>query len=64
MSEIDTLIEKANLEDMLEFETQIFLDIIHNDGLVVAAKCVMPFPLNYSFLLGYLQGFAAGSSAC
>lgn len=38
MSEIDTLIEKANLEDMLEFETQIFLDIMHNDSLVVAAK--------------------------
>lgn len=38
MSEIDALIEKTNLEDMLEFETQIFLDIVHNDGLIVAAK--------------------------
>lgn len=38
MSEIDSLIEKTNLEEMLEFETQIFLDIVHNDGLVVAAK--------------------------
>lgn len=38
MSEIDALIEKANLEDMLEFETQVFLDIVHNDALVIAAK--------------------------
>lgn len=38
MSQIDSLIEKTNLGDMLEFETQIFLDIVHNDGLVVAAK--------------------------
>lgn len=34
----NNLIEKTELEYMLEFETQIFLDIIHNDGLVVAAK--------------------------
>lgn len=38
MSEIDKIIEKTNLEEMLEFETQIFLDIVHNDGLVIAAK--------------------------
>lgn len=38
MSEVDTLIEKANLEEMLEFETHIFLDIVRNDGLIVAAK--------------------------
>ncbi|KAG5880660.1 hypothetical protein JTB14_022822 [Gonioctena quinquepunctata] len=35
---IDNLLEKTDLEYMLEFETQIFLDIIHNDGLVVASK--------------------------
>ncbi|KAJ3660762.1 hypothetical protein Zmor_005196 [Zophobas morio] len=36
-SQLDQLM-KADLEYMLEFETQIFLDIIHKDGLVVAAK--------------------------
>ncbi|KAK5647030.1 hypothetical protein RI129_005494 [Pyrocoelia pectoralis] len=30
--------ENKNLHKMLEFETHIFLDIIHQDGLVVAAK--------------------------
>lgn len=38
MSQIDTLIEKTNLEEMLEFETQIFLDVVHSDSLVIAAK--------------------------
>ncbi|XP_076270199.1 DNA repair endonuclease XPF mei-9 isoform X1 [Rhynchophorus ferrugineus] len=36
--EIAKLIEKAEVEHMLEFETQIFLDIVQNDGLVIAAK--------------------------
>lgn len=40
MQNIDELIEKAQLEDMLECETQIFLDVVHKDGLVIAAKCV------------------------
>lgn len=35
---LDEIIEKSELEPMLEFETQIFLDTIHNDGLVIAAK--------------------------
>uniref|UniRef100_A0A1Y1JT47 DNA repair endonuclease XPF n=2 Tax=Photinus pyralis TaxID=7054 RepID=A0A1Y1JT47_PHOPY len=30
--------ENKDLDRMLEFETQIFLDIVHQDGLVVAAK--------------------------
>lgn len=38
MQDIDELIEKAQLEDMLEFETQMFLDVVHKDGLVIAAK--------------------------
>ena len=38
-SQLDQLM-KADLEYMLEFETQIFLDIIHKDGLVVAAKYI------------------------
>lgn len=33
----DVLKDKALL-NMLEFETQIFLDILHKDGLVIAAK--------------------------
>jgi DNA excision repair protein ERCC-4 len=37
-SEIDQLLENVDLEYMLEFETQIFLDILHKDGLTVAAK--------------------------
>ncbi|CAH0557947.1 unnamed protein product [Brassicogethes aeneus] len=37
-NEIDQLLEKTNLEYMLEFETQIFLDVIHKDGLVICAK--------------------------
>ncbi|XP_044268362.1 DNA repair endonuclease XPF isoform X2 [Tribolium madens] len=37
-SELDKLLDKTDLEYMLEFETQIFLDILHKDGLVVAAK--------------------------
>lgn len=37
---IDQLLEKTELTYMLEFETQMFLDIIHNDGLVVASKYV------------------------
>lgn len=39
-SKIDELLEKIDLEYMLQFETQIFLDVVHNDGLVVAAKFV------------------------
>jgi DNA excision repair protein ERCC-4 len=31
-------LENVDLEYMLEFETQIFLDILHKDGLTVAAK--------------------------
>ncbi|CAG9863066.1 unnamed protein product [Phyllotreta striolata] len=38
IDEIDKIIEKTDLKCMLEFETQIFLDITHNDGIVVAAK--------------------------
>lgn len=34
----DTLLEKANLTFMLDFETQIFLDLLHGDGLVVSSK--------------------------
>ncbi|XP_018577642.1 DNA repair endonuclease XPF [Anoplophora glabripennis] len=37
-SETDNLLRKADLQCMLEFETQIFLDIVHTDGLVIAAK--------------------------
>jgi DNA excision repair protein ERCC-4 len=37
-AEIDQLLENVDLEYMLEFETQIFLDILHKDGLTVAAK--------------------------
>lgn len=37
-SELDKLLEKTDLDYMLEFETQIFLDIVQKDGLVVAAK--------------------------
>ncbi|KAF5287071.1 hypothetical protein FQA39_LY16056 [Lamprigera yunnana] len=32
------LFENKNLKPMLEFETQIFLDALHKDGLVVTAK--------------------------
>nr|XP_023011814.1 DNA repair endonuclease XPF [Leptinotarsa decemlineata] len=39
-NDIDNLVEKTDLQYMLEFETQIFLDIVHNDGLVVASKGV------------------------
>ncbi|CAH1175922.1 unnamed protein product [Phaedon cochleariae] len=35
---IDMLVEKTDLQYMLEFETQIFLDVIHNDGLTLASK--------------------------
>lgn len=38
MSDIDALLEQKELTEMLEYETQIFLDIIHQDGLVVTAK--------------------------
>lgn len=41
MQNIDELIEKTQIEDMLQFETQIFLDAVHKDGLVVAAKYVL-----------------------
>ncbi|XP_050309365.1 DNA repair endonuclease XPF [Anthonomus grandis grandis] len=37
-SQIDSLLDKVNIEFMLEFETQIFLDIVRTDGLVIAAK--------------------------
>ncbi|CAG9768302.1 unnamed protein product [Ceutorhynchus assimilis] len=37
-TENDPLLEKANIEPMLEFETQIFLDIVRSDGLIIAAK--------------------------
>lgn len=37
-SDEDTLLDKADIEYMLEFETEIFLDIVRSDGLVVAAK--------------------------
>lgn len=40
MSDVNALLENKNLIDMLEFETQIFLDVLHKDGLVVAAKLV------------------------
>ncbi|RZC36084.1 DNA repair endonuclease XPF, partial [Asbolus verrucosus] len=46
VSELDKLLEKVDIEYMLEFETQIFLDILHKDGLVVAAKQVLFFPTN------------------
>lgn len=36
--ETDNILAKTDLQHMLEFETQIFLDIVHNDGLVIAAK--------------------------
>lgn len=39
-SKIDEILEKIDLEYMLQFETQIFIDVVHNDGLVVAAKFV------------------------
>lgn len=38
MANLDELIDKTPLEHMLEYETQIFLDVIHSDGLVIAAK--------------------------
>lgn len=56
MSEIDALIENANLDDMLEFETQIFLDVVHNDGLVVAAKCVIAFSSKLSVFTAIFTG--------
>ncbi|XP_017770641.1 PREDICTED: DNA repair endonuclease XPF-like, partial [Nicrophorus vespilloides] len=31
-------LEDKDLTPMLEYETQMFLDIVHNDGLVVTAK--------------------------
>lgn len=34
----DNLLTKTDLQHMLEFETQIFLDIVRSDGLVIAAK--------------------------
>ncbi|KAH1013455.1 hypothetical protein HUJ04_002439 [Dendroctonus ponderosae] len=37
-NEEDPLLDKADIEYMLEFETEIFLDIVRSDGLVVAAK--------------------------
>lgn len=42
MSKIETnnLLKNTDLQSMLEFETQIFLDIVHSDGLVIAAKYV------------------------
>lgn len=30
--------ENKNLLEMLEYEQQIFLDIMHKDGLVISAK--------------------------
>lgn len=38
MQNLEEVIEKTKLERMLEFETQMFLDIVHKDGLVIAAK--------------------------
>ncbi|KAK4880325.1 hypothetical protein RN001_008471 [Aquatica leii] len=38
MSQDEELFENKDLKPMLEFETQIFLDVLHQDGLVVAAK--------------------------
>lgn len=40
MQNLDEVIEKTKLERMLEFETQLFLDTVHKDGLVIAAKYV------------------------
>ncbi|CAH1113748.1 unnamed protein product, partial [Psylliodes chrysocephalus] len=37
-SQIENLLENVELKQMLDFETQIFLDLVHNDGLVVASK--------------------------
>ncbi|KAF5277730.1 hypothetical protein FQR65_LT03710 [Abscondita terminalis] len=38
MEEDEELFENKDLKPMLDFETQIFLDVLHKDGLVVAAK--------------------------
>lgn len=53
-SELDKLLEKTDLEYMLEFETQIFLDVLHKDGLVVAAKYV--FYSQKACLTEYFRG--------
>lgn len=37
-SDIENLLRKVDIEHMLQFETQIFLDIVRSDGLVIAAK--------------------------
>lgn len=34
----ETLLENKELQEMLEFETQMFLDILDKDGLIVGAK--------------------------
>lgn len=34
----DSFLEKTDIEYMLEFETQIFLDLVQSDGLIIAAK--------------------------
>ncbi|XP_066250841.1 DNA repair endonuclease XPF [Euwallacea similis] len=34
----DTFFENVDIQYMLEFETQIFLDLVRSDGLVIAAK--------------------------
>ncbi|XP_072390413.1 DNA repair endonuclease XPF isoform X1 [Diabrotica undecimpunctata] len=38
LNDTEKLLDKADLKYMLEFETQIFLDCLHNDGLIVASK--------------------------
>lgn len=38
MDDTNTFLNNRQLEKMLEFETQILLDIVHNDGLIIAAK--------------------------
>jgi hypothetical protein len=52
-SEIDQRLENVDLEYMLEFETQIFLDILHKDGLTVAAKQVTPYMTTPSFMFNF-----------
>lgn len=38
MADKEALLKDKHLFDMLEFEKQIFLDILHKDGLVITAK--------------------------
>lgn len=49
-SQVEALLGNANIEHMLEFETQIFLDIVRSDGLIIAAKYVILYQSYLSYI--------------